>query len=164
MQLAWFQLAVPSYSFEYKSDRSNHMITVTNIFDLLWYRIMAQNANTSAADQVAAISQGAAQNVNVSAAAQASSIFQGLVNEENSSASIAALSSLQRAPHTIVGLTRTQCVAVAAYEYENPCTLRTCNGTPLKNGSSLQERSNSTEEDSLYQLLRRRRFRPYHYG
>ena len=32
MQLTWFQIAVPLYSFEYESDRSNQMVTVTTMF------------------------------------------------------------------------------------------------------------------------------------
>ena len=32
MELTWFQIAVPSYSFKYNSDRSNQMLTLTNRF------------------------------------------------------------------------------------------------------------------------------------
>ena len=32
MQMTWLQLAVPSYSFEYESDRSKQVVTVTNTF------------------------------------------------------------------------------------------------------------------------------------
>ena len=41
------------------------------------------------------------------------------MNESNNSVSIAELSSLQRVLHKIVGLTRTQCAAVASYGYED---------------------------------------------
>ena len=32
MQLPWFQLAAPPYTFEYNPDRSDQMVTVTNMF------------------------------------------------------------------------------------------------------------------------------------
>ena len=41
------------------------------------------------------------------------------MNESNNSVSVAELSSLQRVRHKIVGLTRTQCAAVASYGYED---------------------------------------------
>ena len=79
---------------------------------------MAQNANTSAAVQAAEIAQGAEYNANVAAAAQAAAIVQGLVNAENNAIAIAALSPIQRVFHTIVVLTRIQCVAVASDGYK----------------------------------------------
>ena len=80
---------------------------------------MAQNANTEAEAQAEAITQGEAHNENVAAADQTAAIVQGVVNVENSAAAIVALSALQRVLHIIVGLTRTKCVAVADYGYED---------------------------------------------
>ena len=80
---------------------------------------MAQNANAAAEAQVAAIAQGPAQNANVTAEAQAEAIVQGAVNAENNAATIATLRPFQRFFHTIVGLTRTQCISVASDAYED---------------------------------------------
>ena len=78
---------------------------------------MKQNAAVSASAQTLAISQGGAKNANTSA--QAAATVQGLVNAENNAAAILASIPLQIVFHTIVGLTRTQCAAVAADGYED---------------------------------------------
>ena len=80
---------------------------------MLRYRIMAQNANVESES----IIQVSAQNSNVAEAAQAAATFQGLLNAETNSAAILSLSTLHIFVHMIVGLTLTQCLAVAADGY-----------------------------------------------
>ena len=79
---------------------------------------MAQNSNVAEAYQVAAITQGVSHNANVTAAAQSAAIVQCVVNTENNVADISSLRPLQIFLHTIVGLTQTQWVSVAAGGYE----------------------------------------------
>ena len=62
MKLTWLQQSVPSYSFEYESDRSNHMVTVTNIY----YSALIQNFSTE--KKTATTPQAAAHNKNISEA------------------------------------------------------------------------------------------------
>ena len=78
---------------------------------------MAHNSNAAAASKAEEISQGAGHNSNT--AAQATAIVQVVVNAENRAAAIAELIPLQRVLHTIVGLTCTQFVAMAADWYED---------------------------------------------
>ena len=78
---------------------------------------MAHNKNASEASYTAEIEQGLEKNEN--AAAKSESIVQGVVNEENNASDIKAQIPLQRVLHTIVGLTRTQCVTAAADGYED---------------------------------------------
>ena len=80
---------------------------------------MAQNANRLASSQAEEITQGAAQNANVAAVDQAEEIIQRLENAANNAAAVVALSPIQRVLHTIVVLTRTQCVAVVSDGYKD---------------------------------------------
>ena len=84
---------------------------------MLRHIITEQNAITAVEPQAEETTQGAAHDTNK--AAQAAAIVQGLVNAKNNSAAIVALIPLHRVLHTIVGLTRTQCAAMAADGYED---------------------------------------------